>query len=212
MKTLTSSCLKIFSCKYREKDRGIWCPRDVFLGRLETGSLEHRKNIDVKFSLFVSLKRKTIYSIFAASALSKSDSQTLIENEEEKLIKYDLDQPKTVYVRFKLQKECRFGQQILIVGDNPIFGFWDPSDAVPLHWSDGHVWNVELDIPSDTLLKYKFILEADTETNLWQPGPNRNLETWEKGKTITVFEDWDDPQLQKITEEELITDQDDESF
>ncbi|KAL2492239.1 Phosphoglucan [Abeliophyllum distichum] len=128
MKTLTGSCLKNFSCKYREKDRGIWCPRDVFLGRPETGSLEHRKNVDVKFSLSVSLKRKTIYSIFAASALSK----TLIENEEEKLIKYDLDQPKTVYVRFKLQKECRFGQQILIVGDNPIFGFWDPSDTITL--------------------------------------------------------------------------------
>ncbi|KAL2509873.1 Carbohydrate-binding-like fold [Forsythia ovata] len=210
MKTLTGSCLKIFSCKYREK--GIWCPRDVFLGRPETGFFEHRKNVDVRFSLSVSLKRQTTYSIFAASALSKSDSQTLVENEEEKLIKYELDQPKTVHVRFKLQKECRFGQQILIVGDDPIFGFWDPSDAVPLHWSDGHVWNVELDIPSGTLLKYKFILKGDTETNLWQPGPDRILETWEKGKTITVFEDWDDPQLQKITDEELITDQDDESI
>ncbi|KAL2515825.1 uncharacterized protein Fot_29796 [Forsythia ovata] len=153
LKTLTGSCLKIFSCKHREKDRGIWCPRDAFLVLLNIG-----RTLMLNFHS-VSFKRKTIYSIFAAFALSKFDFQTLVENEEEKLIKYDLDQPKTVHVRFKLQKECRFGQQILIVGDDPIFGFWDPSDAVPLQWSDGLVWNVELDIPSDTLLKYKFILK-----------------------------------------------------
>ncbi|KAL2515782.1 CBM20 domain-containing protein [Forsythia ovata] len=94
--------------------------------------------------------------------------QPFFENEEENLIKpktvhvrfkLQKDQPKTVHVRFKLQKECRFGQQILLVGDDPIFWFWDPSDAVPLHWSDGLVWNVELDIPSDTFPKYKFILK-----------------------------------------------------
>ncbi|KAL2470917.1 CBM20 domain-containing protein [Abeliophyllum distichum] len=102
------------------------------------------------------------FTPFLQLLLCQNLTQTLVENEEDKLIKYDLDQPKTVHVRFTLQKECRFGQQILIVGDDPIFGFWDLFDTVPLHWSDGHVWNVELDIPSDTLLKYKFILKGDT--------------------------------------------------
>ncbi|CAI9782397.1 unnamed protein product [Fraxinus pennsylvanica] len=54
------------------------------------------------------------------------------------------DEPKTVNVRFKLRKECAFGQQFLIVGDDPVFGLWDPADAIPLNWSDGHVWSVKL--------------------------------------------------------------------
>jgi hypothetical protein len=37
-----------------------------------------------------------------------------------------------------------FGEQFLMVGDDTMFGLWDPSSAIPLNWSDGHVWTVEL--------------------------------------------------------------------
>ncbi|PHT34797.1 hypothetical protein CQW23_26597 [Capsicum baccatum] len=30
--------------------------------------------------------------------------------------------------------------------DDPMLGSWDPSNAVPLDWSEGHVWSVELTI------------------------------------------------------------------
>lgn len=54
------------------------------------------------------------------------------------------DHTKTIHVKFQLQKECSFGQQFLIVGDDPMFGLWDPSSAIPMNWSDGNVWTVEL--------------------------------------------------------------------
>lgn len=54
------------------------------------------------------------------------------------------DQLKTVNIRFKLQKKCAFGQQFLVVGDDPVLGLWDTSDAVPLNWSDGHVWIADI--------------------------------------------------------------------
>jgi hypothetical protein len=31
-----------------------------------------------------------------------------------------------------------------MVGDDTMLGLWDPSSAIPLNWSDGHVWTVEL--------------------------------------------------------------------
>lgn len=37
---------------------------------------------------------------------------------------------------------------------------------------------------------------------MWQPGPDRIFHTWDTKNTITVFEDWGDAELQKITEEE----------
>lgn len=54
------------------------------------------------------------------------------------------DESKFVRVAFQLQKDCDFGDQFLIVGDEPILGLWNPSDALPMTWSDGHIWTVEL--------------------------------------------------------------------
>lgn len=83
-----------------------------------------------------------------------------------------------------------------------MLGSWDPSNAVPLEWSEGHVWNVKLDIPSGKTISYKFIMTVDDKTILWQQGPDRILQTWETKNTITVSEDWDNAELQTIVEEE----------
>ncbi|KAI3447770.1 hypothetical protein Pfo_004435 [Paulownia fortunei] len=205
MKTLGGSYLKFFTCKQRGKERVVWCSREIALSRQEIGFLGHQKRAREGFSLAISFQHKYIHSISAASS-----AQTNVESEEIQTI-YS-DQPKTVHVRFKLHKECAFGQQFLIVGDDPIVGLWDPSDGVPLNWSDGHVWTAEMHMPSGKVIKYKFILKGDTGYILWQPGPDRILETWDTKKTITVLEDWDNPELQSIFEEELVADLNDESL
>ncbi|KAL0333210.1 UNVERIFIED_CONTAM: hypothetical protein Sangu_1477200 [Sesamum angustifolium] len=130
----------------------------------------------------------------------------LANAETEEIQTIHSDQLKTVNIRFKLQKQCAFGQQFLLVGDDPVLGLWDTSDAVPLNWSDGHVWIADIEIPSGKALTYKFILKGDTGTISWQPGPDRILETWDTDKTITVFEDWDNPELRNVVEEELVAD------
>lgn len=47
-------------------------------------------------------------------------------------------------VRFELQRECQFGQQYKVVGDDSQFGDWNPSAAIPLNWTEGHVWTAEV--------------------------------------------------------------------
>lgn len=69
---------------------------------------------------------------------------------------HSADKSKTAHVKFELQRECSFGEHFLIVGDDPMFGCWEPSNAVPLNWSDGHTWTVEL-VRIDALLFMKFI-------------------------------------------------------
>lgn len=49
-----------------------------------------------------------------------------------------------VRVRIQLMKECQFGEQFFVVGAQPELGLWNPLDAVPMTWSDGHVWTLEL--------------------------------------------------------------------
>lgn len=50
----------------------------------------------------------------------------------------------TVHVQFQLHKECNFGESFLLVGNEPIMGEWNPASAIPLNWSDGNIWTVEL--------------------------------------------------------------------
>ncbi|KAL3327287.1 hypothetical protein AABB24_035117 [Solanum stoloniferum] len=142
-----------------------------------------------------SVQHKTIQPIFCAS-----DSQMHTQSEETETT--DTNQSKPVRVKFQLNKECSFGQHFYLVGDDPMLGLWDPSNAVQLEWSEGHVWKVELDIPSGKTVSYKFIMTVDNETILWQQGPDRILQTWETKNTITVSEDWDNAELQTIVEEE----------
>ncbi|KAI3874557.1 hypothetical protein MKW92_037104 [Papaver armeniacum] len=69
--------------------------------------------------------------------------------------------PKPAQVVFQLKKECSFSQELLLVGDDPAFG------AGTLQ-----------DVPIKTI-QYKFILkDRITGEIIWQPGPNRVLETW----------------------------------
>lgn len=58
----------------------------------------------------------------------------------------------------------------------------------------------EQDIPIGKAINFKFILKSGPEKILWQPGPDRVLQTWETKKTITVCEDWDNGDLQKLIE------------
>lgn len=54
---------------------------------------------------------------------------------------------------------------------------------------------------------FKFILKEITGDILWQPGPDRTIQTWETRNTITILEDWDDAEYKKIIEEEPMANQ-----
>ncbi|KAL6012592.1 hypothetical protein ACLOJK_003081 [Asimina triloba] len=98
-----------------------------------------------------------------------------------------------------------FGSQPEAERDDPIFGLWNPSDAIPLNWSEGHVWSIELDLPVARTIQYKFILRCNNGEIKWQPGPDRILKTWETKNTVVISEDWRFVSLQKIMELEAET-------
>ncbi|CBI30404.3 unnamed protein product, partial [Vitis vinifera] len=187
MKALASSSSRVFPGKYREK----WFSSTM---DAQIRFLRCQKLVDVGFFNSISVQHKPIHPISSSSP----EPQAELETAETKIQKKS--RSNTVHVRLQLQKRCSYGEQFLIVGDDPMFGLWDPSSAVPLCWSDGHVWTAELDIPIGKLIQFKFILKGITGTILWQPGPDRILRTWATENTITVVEDWEDAELQKITE------------
>ncbi|MCD7461251.1 hypothetical protein HAX54_045744 [Datura stramonium] len=208
MESLTGLYLKgVCLDKVLDKHRGLsLCSTDYVVG------LSKKSEICFlglsSFKIFhissCSVQHKTIQPIFCAS-----DTQTHTQSEETETT--DTNQSEPVRVKFQLNKECSFGQHFYIVGDDPVLGSWNPSNAVPLEWSEGHVWNVDLDIPSGKTISYKFIMKVDDETVLWQQDPDRILQTWETKNTITVSEDWDNAELQTVIEEEPGAEQSEES-
>ncbi|RDX62155.1 Alpha-amylase, partial [Mucuna pruriens] len=114
------------------------------------------------------------------------------------------NETKFVRVAFQLQKDCDFGEQFLIVGDDPMLGSWDPLDALPMTWSEGHVWTVEQDMPAGKSIQFKFILKEKGGNIIWQPGSDRIIHTSKTMNKITVSEDWENAELQKIIEEDQL--------
>ncbi|PQM34447.1 hypothetical protein Pyn_22823 [Prunus yedoensis var. nudiflora] len=98
----------------------------------------------------------------------------------------------TVHVQFQLHKECNFGESFLLVGNEPIMGEWNPASAIPLNWSDGNIWTVELDMPVGIAVQYKRSIVATRS--------DRILHTWNTKNNIAIAEDWKDSELQKISE------------
>lgn len=43
-----------------------------------------------------------------------------------------------------MHRNCKFGEQFLVVGSDPMFGSWNPAKAIPMAWSEGHVWTAEM--------------------------------------------------------------------
>ncbi|XP_010543884.1 PREDICTED: uncharacterized protein LOC104816652 [Tarenaya hassleriana] len=162
------------------------CPRGLSRCGTEIFCLAPRKTSNVNFMRFHSAQTRIL------KPLHSSFSSKVSQVEEQKT--WWMNKP----------KECAFGEHFFILGDDPVFGLWDPENAIPLNWSDGHVWTVDLDLPVGKSIEFKFILKGKTGIILWQPGQNRVFETLETSNTITICEDWENADLQSIFEEELV--------
>lgn len=191
----SSSLSRVFSCSYRS---GFSCWKEVLLASRPdiNNFLSSPRHVRVRF-LQHPVSQQQPLKIHCTFVSSDTQQKHLL-NEETEI----QDVLKTVHVKFQLQKKCAFGEKFHIVGDDPNLGSWDPSSAIPLDWSDGHLWTAELDIPVGKSIQYKFILKGSTGNIVWQPGPDRILQTWDTNNKISVSEDWENPQLQMLMEEE----------
>ncbi|XP_022748185.1 uncharacterized protein LOC111297858 [Durio zibethinus] len=203
MKTLTSSCFKAVIDNNR--DKGSSCFKDLSLGRTEVCLLPSKKLVRIRFLHLLSVQHRRLQPVFSSSSLSP-DSQ--VDLETAKSQPEEENPSKTTHVKFQLRKECSFGEHFFIVGDHPMLGLWDPESAIPLTWSEGHVWTLELDIPVGVSIQFKFVLKTRTGNLLWQPDPDRIFKSWETENTIIVCEDWEKAEEQKVIEEEPLANQD----
>ncbi|KAI4353291.1 hypothetical protein L6164_002252 [Bauhinia variegata] len=196
MKTLTSTCSKTIFERLSDTRRGVINVANRPKICLSFGSREDNVS-NFGFLQLVSTQQKGFLPVHALSSETQADLSAVEDPQVE-----TPQTTKLVHVKFQLQRQCKFGEQFHIVGDDPAFGLWNPSEALPMTWSDGHMWTVELYIPAGKSIQFKFLLKEATGNIIWQPGSDRVIHTWESMTSVTVCEDWENADLQKVIEEE----------
>ena len=128
-----------------------------------------------------------------------------------------------VSIKFAVNKVVEFGSRLAIVGSAESLGDWDASQALALDWSDGHIWQGEIDVPvSDLLgrdaagvvrnqssLEYKYIIQSKDGSVHWMEGENLHIPTLEYGTTALIVQDtwgfgYREIKFERLAEESLI--------
>jgi len=95
-------------------------------------------------------------------------------------------------VRFSIEREVDWGQNIVLVGGHPLLGDWNANDGVPLDWVGGVRWEVEMEMPHYELIEYKYVVRCGWHNDahiIWSGGPNNLLAT-NQSTTLEVQDSW----------------------
>lgn len=122
-----------------------------------------------------------------------------------------------VSIKFAVSKVVEFGSRLMIVGSTDNLGQWDAGQALALEWSDGHVWQGEIDVPlsdllnptatatatatddpdasgvvrNQTALEYKYVIQSKDGAVHWMEGENLHIPAIEYGtKALIVQDSW----------------------
>lgn len=91
-------------------------------------------------------------------------------------------------LRFRVQHKTKYGQQLCVIGDIPELGSW--KDALgKMHWSNDHIWKLNLKISNIKEVNYKFIILNSNQSQKWESGDNRKIDlTNKQGTTVKICE------------------------
>ncbi|GAA3342516.1 hypothetical protein GCM10020358_37750 [Amorphoplanes nipponensis] len=82
-----------------------------------------------------------------------------------------------VRATFHVTAQTTWGQQVLVVGDVPALGGWDPARGLALDASGYPVWSGGTGLPPGTAVAYKYVLRNSDGSVTWEGGANRTTVT-----------------------------------
>jgi alpha-amylase len=98
----------------------------------------------------------------------------------------------TVAITFKATvSQTVVGQEVYVVGDIPVLGGWNTSQAIHLTTtaSTFPVWTVTANLPANTPIQYKYIIKDGSGNVTWENGANRTYTTPASG-SATLNDSW----------------------
>ena len=90
--------------------------------------------------------------------------------------RYSTHQPQTT-ITFNVEAQTQMGENIYLVGNNPLLSQWVPDSAIKMSPRDYPIWSVTVSLPATTAFEYKYIRRADGGSPNWEAGANRTYTT-----------------------------------
>ena len=96
-----------------------------------------------------------------------------------------------VKVTFWMKFHVDYGQHIVLVGSMPELGNWVLADGINLMWSEGDMWNATVELPSTSVVEYKYVVVGQGgHAHAWQSGNNSVLAVSESDEDVEVHDNW----------------------
>jgi len=96
-----------------------------------------------------------------------------------------------VPVTFWMKFHVDYGQRIVLVGSMPELGNWVLADGIDLAWSEGDMWNATVELPSTSVVEYKYVVVGQGgHAASWQSGNNSVLAIADSDEEVEVHDNW----------------------
>ena len=90
-----------------------------------------------------------------------------------------------VAATFNVTAQTEWGDRVLVVGNLPELGAWDPSRAVEASVAAYPEWTARTPLPANTRVEFKYVVRTASGTVRWEPGGNRTTVTPPTGRYVT---------------------------
>lgn len=90
--------------------------------------------------------------------------------------------------------QTQWGDRVMLVGNDPALGSWEPDRGVELWTSDDlyPAWAGNVNLPPGSTVEYKYLTIHPDGSVEWEPGPNRVLEIPDSGRASVVGGEYGD--------------------
>lgn len=98
-----------------------------------------------------------------------------------------------VTLRFELHYSTKFGEELVVAGDQPELGEWDVHKGLHMTWSEGGWWSGEVTVPAGraaSVFNYKFAVLGGDGTVTWECGGNRTISALHQGNEVVLARDF----------------------
>ncbi len=109
-------------------------------------------------------------NLVAAMNQGKNDAPSIVCE------RYSCDRPQSI-VHFKVRASTKPGENIYLVGNNPLLSNWIPEAGIKLTPKGYPIWDTTVSLPASTNFQYKFVKRDRQGNTIWEGGNNHTLQT-----------------------------------
>ncbi|KAK7468998.1 glycoside hydrolase 15 protein [Stygiomarasmius scandens] len=92
-------------------------------------------------------------------------------------------------INFKVKVDVNAGEHVFLTGSVDELKSWNPDEAVPLSRDGDTTWSIQISVPANTMIQYKYIRKSNGSL-MWESDPNHHTKSPAEGGSTVVIDTW----------------------